>query len=74
MWTETEHYPLKEIKDVVLIESKDNDGDPIFSVDMKLIYGRTAALTKTWLRNKEELQKVIDEIKGFLHLFLFLIF
>ena len=66
MRTETEHYPLKEIKDIVLNESKDDDGDPIFSVDMKLISGKTTALTKTWLRNKEDLQKVIDEIKEFL--------
>ncbi|MCK7526283.1 MAG: hypothetical protein MZV64_56105 [Ignavibacteriales bacterium] len=45
MRTETEHYPLKEIKDIVLNESKDDDGDPIFSVDMKLISGKTTALT-----------------------------
>ena len=67
MRTETEQYPLKEIKDIVLNESRDDDGDPIFSVDMKLISGKTTALTKTWLRNKEELQKVIDEIKDFIN-------
>ena len=71
MRTETEHYPLKEIKDIVLNEFKDDDGDPIFSVDMKLISGKTTALTKTWLRNKKELQKVIDEIKEFLLLPMF---
>ena len=67
MRTETEQYPLKEIKDIVLNESRDDDGDPIFSVDMKLISGKTTALTKTWLRNKEELQKVVDEIKDFIN-------
>jgi hypothetical protein len=66
MNTKTEQYPLKEIIDIVLNESKDNDGDPIFSVDMKLISGKTTPLTKTWLRNKEDLQKMIDEIKDFL--------
>ena len=66
MRTETEHYPLKEIKDIVLNESKDDDGDPIFSVEVKLISGKTIALTKTWLRNKEELKKMIIEIKDFL--------
>ena len=67
MRTETEQYPIKEIKDIVLNESKDDDGDPIFSVDVKFISGKTTALTKTWLRNKEELQKVIDEIKDFIN-------
>ena len=67
MRTETEQYPLKEIKDIVLNESRDDDGDPIFSVDMKLISGKTTALTKTWLRNKEELQKIVDEIKDFIN-------
>lgn len=67
MSTETEQYPLKEIIDIVLNESKDDEGDPIFSVDMKLISGKTTALTKTWLRNKEELQKVIDEMKDFIN-------
>lgn len=70
MRTETEQYPLKEIKDIVLNESKDDDGDPIFSVDMKLISGKTTALAKTWLRNREDLQKVINEIKDFLLLHL----
>lgn len=67
MRTETEHYPLKEIKDIVLNESRDDDDDPIFSVDMKLISGKTTALTKTWLRNKEELEKVVDQIKNFIN-------
>lgn len=66
MRTETENYPLKEIKDIVINQSKDDDGDPIFSVDMNLISGKITPLTKTWLRNKEELQKIIDEIKDFL--------
>jgi len=67
MSTETEQYPLKEIIDIIINESKDDDGDPIFSVDMKFISGKTTSLTKTWLRNKEELQKVVDEIKDFIN-------
>jgi hypothetical protein len=41
---------------------------------MKLISGKTTALTKTWLRNREDLQKVIGEIKDFLLIFLLLLF
>ncbi len=70
MKNEKENYPFIEIKDIIVNESKDDDGDPIFSVDIKFISGKTTALTKTWLRNREYLQKVIDEIKDFLLLHL----
>jgi hypothetical protein len=64
--TETEHYSLKEIKDIVINQLKDDDGDPIFSVDMNLVSGKITPLTKTWLRNKEELEKNIKQIKDFI--------
>lgn len=66
MKNENEKYPLKEIYDIVVNESKDDEGLPILSVDMKLISGTTIPLTKTWLRNKEDLQKVVNEIDDFL--------
>jgi len=67
MRNETESYPLADIKDVVVKESKDDEDSPIFSVEMILSAGRTTALTKTWLRNKEELEKVVDQIKNFIN-------
>jgi len=33
---------------------------------MKLISGTSIPLTKTWLRNKEDLEKNISQIKDFL--------
>ena len=66
MRNETESYPLNEIINIQIKESKDDEGDPIFSVEMKLKRGRSVSLTKTWLRNKEDLQKVADEINDFL--------
>jgi hypothetical protein len=66
MKNETENYPLAEIKDIIINESKDDDGDPIFSVDMNLVSGKITPLTKTWLRNKEELEKNIKQIKDFI--------
>ncbi len=66
MKNETERYPLNKIIDVEVKESKDDEGYPVFSVDMKLISHKTTSLTKTWLRNKKELQKIVDEIKDFL--------
>ncbi|MFN3695503.1 MAG: hypothetical protein ACK4UV_10885 [Ignavibacterium sp.] len=66
MRNETERFPLNEIIDIEIRESKDDEGYPIFSVDMKLISGKTTALTKTWLRNKKELQKIVNEINDYL--------
>jgi hypothetical protein len=66
MRNETENYPLNEIINIEIKESKDDEGDPIFSVEMKLKRGRSASLTKTWLRNKEDLLKLVDEINDFL--------
>ena len=66
MRNEAESYPLNEVINIEIKESKDDEGDPIFSVEMKLKRGRSVSLTKTWLRNKEDLQKVVDEIDDFL--------
>lgn len=66
MRNEKEIFPLTEIKDVVINESRDDDNDPIYSVDIILKSSKTIALTKTWLYKKEELQKSINEIKKFL--------
>jgi len=66
MRNETENYPLNEIINIEIKESKDDEGDPIFSVEMKLKRERSVNLTKTWLCNKEDLQKVVDELNDFL--------
>jgi len=70
MKNETEKHPLNDIKDIVLNESKDDDGDLVYTVEIKLISGKSISLTKFWLRNKEDVQKIIDEIKNFLELHL----
>ncbi|NWG28075.1 MAG: hypothetical protein HXY48_06010 [Ignavibacteriaceae bacterium] len=66
MKNENEQYPLKEIYDIVINESTDDEGLPIFSVDMKLNSGTSISLTKTWLRNKKDLEENIKQIKDFL--------
>jgi hypothetical protein len=66
MKNENEQYPLKEIYDIVINESTDDEGLPIFSVDMKLNSGTSIPLTKTWLRNKKDLEENIKQIKDFL--------
>ena len=66
MRNETEIYPLSDIKEVKTKESKDDEGYAIFSAEIILADNSPIALTKKWLRNKEELQKVVTDIKKFL--------
>ncbi len=61
-----EQHPLNEIDDIIINESKDDEDNPIFSVDIKLISGTSIPLTKTWLRNKNDLEENIKQIKDFL--------
>ena len=61
-----EKYRLNNIEDVILIESKDIDGDPVYRVEIKIKYEKNVSLTELWVHNKEGLQKTIDTIKEFL--------
>jgi hypothetical protein len=65
MKNEIENYPLTEIIDIIINESTDDEGSPIFSVEIKLMSGKKASITKVWLRNKEDLEKNIVKIKDF---------
>lgn len=67
MRNEIEIYPLSDIKEVTIKESKDDEGYAIFSVEMITANNTSIALTKTWLRNKGQLQKVANDIKNFLN-------
>jgi len=66
MRNEVEKYRLNNIEEVILIESKDTDGDPVYRVEIKIKYERNASLTELWIHNKEGLQNTIDSIKEFL--------
>lgn len=66
MRNEIEKYRLNNIEDVILIESKDTDGDPVYRIELKLKTEKHARLTELWMHNKEGLQNIIDTIKAFL--------
>ena len=65
MRNEIEKYRLNNIEDVILIESKDTDGDPVYRIELKLKTEKHARLTELWMHNKEGLQNIIDTIKAF---------
>ena len=66
MRNEVEKYRLDNIEDIILIESEDTDGDPVYRLKLKIKYERNASLTELWIHNKEGLQQMIDTIKAFL--------
>jgi len=68
MKNEIEKYRLNNIEDIILIESKDTDGDPVYRVELKIKYEKNVSLTELWVHNKEGLQKDIDCIKNFLRI------
>lgn len=66
MRNEIETYPLNEITDVEIKETKDDEGYQMYYVEMKLRNSKPVLLTKTWLRDKKALQKTVGEIKDFI--------
>lgn len=66
MRNEIEKYSLNDIDDVVLIESEDSEGDPVYRIELQLKEENKTSLTELWINHKEGLQKNIDTIKEFL--------
>jgi hypothetical protein len=66
MRNEVEKYRLNNIEDIIIIESEDTDGDPVYRVELKIKYEKSVRLTELWVHNKEGLQNTIDTIKEFL--------
>src|SRR4030066_1728254 len=62
MRNEVEKYRLNNIEDIILIESEDTDGDPVYRIKLKIKYERNASLTELWIHNKEGLQQTINPI------------
>jgi hypothetical protein len=63
---ETEEFPLNEIEDIHLIESRDSDDDPIYQVQIKLKDGNKRLLTNSGPHNREALLESIRRIQEFL--------
>lgn len=66
MKNEIEKHLLDNIEEIMLVESEDSEGDPVYRIELKLKSEKNASLTELWINNKEGLQKTIDTIKNFL--------
>jgi hypothetical protein len=62
----TETYRLSEIKDVVLDETVDSEGDPFYRIALKLNRDKRVLLFSTGLHDKETQQKNVELINEFL--------
>lgn len=66
MRNEIEEHRLDDIGDIILVESEDTDGDPVYRIELKLKTEKNTSLTELWINNKKGLQEIIDTIKDFL--------
>lgn len=67
MRNEIEKYALDDIEDIILVESEDSEGDPVYRIELHTKSENKTNLTELWINHKEGLQKNIDTIKDFLN-------
>jgi hypothetical protein len=67
MRNEVKKYRLNNIEDIIIIESRDTDGDPVYRLELKIKYEKNVSVTELWVHNKEALQQIIKTIKDFLN-------
>ena len=59
---ENAEFCLDQIEDITLAETSDIDGDPVHQLRIQLRSGEVVPLSLLWLHNKEQLEKVREEI------------
>lgn len=66
MRNETETYKLNELRDLIIAESQDSEGDPVYHIELKLKTEKRVPLSKLWINNKPVLEDTVAKIKEFL--------
>ncbi|MDZ7623687.1 MAG: hypothetical protein U5J96_04460 [Ignavibacteriaceae bacterium] len=66
MRNEIEKHLLNNIEEIILVESEDSEGDPVYRIELQLKNENKTNLTELWINHKEGLQKNIDTINDFL--------
>lgn len=61
-----ETYMLDEIKDIIIAESSDSDGDPVFRTELSFKTGKKIPLSLLWIQNKDAQENTVKLIKEFL--------
>lgn len=63
---EIEEYSLNEIRNIVLSQSTDTDGDTVYRIEAELKTGKLVALSLLWMHNREVQEKLVNKIREFL--------
>jgi hypothetical protein len=57
-----ERFALSSVSSIYLVQGKDIDGDPVFTLRMELQDGRETPLTHLWIHNRERLEQNLAEL------------
>lgn len=63
---EKEQYRLDEIRDVILSQSTDTDGDLVYRIEVEMKTGKLVPLSLLWIQNKVVQEELLNKIKEFL--------
>jgi hypothetical protein len=58
------HFLFSEIEDIYTIQKPDIEGDPVFSLRMRLVGGKEVALTHLWVHNRKRLEENASQLKS----------
>jgi hypothetical protein len=65
---QNEEYSFNEIRNIVLSQSTDTDGDPVYRIEAELKTGKLVELSSLWIHNRNALEELAGKIKVFLEL------
>jgi hypothetical protein len=57
------HFLFSEIQDIYTVQKEDIDGDPVFSLRMRLLTGKEIVLTHLWVHNRQRLEENANQLK-----------
>lgn len=63
---QVERHDLASVEHVYLLQSRDIDGDPVYSLRMMMSDGKEVPLTLLWLHGKEKLTAILEQIGQFI--------
>lgn len=57
------HFLFSEIQDIYAVKKEDIDGDPVFSMRMRLVSGKEVVLTHLWVHDRQRLEQNVSQLK-----------
>lgn len=63
---EGQRFGLDELRAVEVVEDADGEGDPVYTVRMRLTRGEPCELSSLWIPNRRHCEERVAEIRAFL--------